>query len=46
MWEAFIMSLDHTLGDAQVDLEGVDNSVHTQPNIILLNELGLYWQKP
>ena len=43
MWEAFTMSLDHTLG---VDLEGVDNSVHTQPNIILLNELGLYWQKP
>ena len=23
-------------GDAQVDLEGMDNSVHTQPNTILL----------
>ena len=30
-------------GDAQVDLgEGVDNSVHTQPNTMLLKEPGLY----
>ena len=29
-------------GDAQVDLECVDYSVHTQPNIILLKEPGLY----
>ena len=30
------------LGDAQVDLEGVDNSVHTQPNTLSLKEPGLY----
>ena len=30
-------------GDAQVDLkEGVDDSVHTQPNTMLLKEPGLY----
>ena len=30
-------------GDAQVDLEeGVDSSVHTQPNTMLLKEPGLY----
>ena len=29
-------------GDAQVDLEGVDNSAHTQPHTILLKEPGLY----
>ena len=29
-------------GDAQVDLEGMDNSVHTQPNTILLKEPRLY----
>ena len=29
-------------GDAQVDLEGMDNSVHTQPNAILLKEPRLY----
>ena len=29
-------------GDAQVDLEGVNNSVHTQPNTLLLKEPGLY----
>ena len=29
-------------GDAQVDLEGVENSVHTQPNTILIKEPGLY----
>ena len=30
------------LGDAQVDLDGVNNSVHTQPNTLLLKEPGLY----
>ena len=30
------------LGDAQVDLEGADNSVLTQPNTLLLKEPGLY----
>ena len=29
-------------GNTQADLEGVDNCVHTQPNIILLKEPGLY----
>ena len=29
-------------GDAQVDLEGVDNSAHAQPHTILLKEPGLY----
>ena len=29
------------LGDAQVDLEGVDNSVYTQLNTLLLKEPGL-----
>ena len=29
-------------GDDQVDLEGVDNSAHTQPNTILLKEPRLY----
>ena len=29
-------------GDAQVDLEDVNNSVHTQPNTLLLKEPGLY----
>ena len=29
-------------GDAQVDLEGVDNSVHTLPNTLLMKEPGLY----
>ena len=29
-------------GDAQVDLEGVDNSVYTQPNTTLLKQPGLY----
>ena len=29
-------------GDAQFDLEGVDNFVHTQPNTILLKEPGYY----
>ena len=30
-------------GDAQIDLEeGVDNSIHTQPNTMLLKEPGLY----
>ena len=29
-------------GNAQVDLEGVDRSVHTQPNTILLKEPELY----
>ena len=30
------------LGDACVDLEGVDRFVHTQPNTVLLKEPGLY----
>ena len=29
-------------GDAQVDLGGVDNSVHTLPNTLLMKEPGLY----
>ena len=29
-------------GDAQVDLEGVDNSVYTQPNTLLLKEPDVY----
>ena len=29
-------------GDALVDLEGVDNSLHTQPNTMLLKEPALY----
>ena len=29
-------------GDAQVDLEGVENSIHTQPNTMLLKEPGIY----
>ena len=29
-------------GNAQVDLECVDNSVHTQPNMLLLRKTGLY----
>ena len=28
-------------GDAKVDLEGVDNFIHTQPHTILLKEPGL-----
>ena len=30
------------LGDAEIDMEGVDNLVLTQPNTILLKEPGLY----
>ena len=30
-------------GDAQVDLEGVDNSIHTHANTMLLKEPGLYY---
>ena len=29
-------------GDAQVDLEGVEISIHTQPNTMLLKEPGIY----
>ena len=29
------------LGDAQVDLESVDNAAHTQPNTLLLKDPGL-----
>ena len=31
------------LGNAQVDLESVDNAAHTQPNTLLLKDPGLNW---